>query len=83
MTSPPQVIFANPARTAIGPSVEASKKSRPQSRCRAIKAGHRARRSQADEVGTRPMGNVIQAGTKMNPARQAAIHGGLRCLCRR
>jgi acetyl-CoA acetyltransferase len=23
------------------------------------------------------MGNVIQAGSKMNPARQAAIHGGV------
>jgi acetyl-CoA C-acetyltransferase len=23
------------------------------------------------------MGNTVQAGNKMNPARQAAIHGGL------
>ena len=23
------------------------------------------------------MGNVVQAGTKMNPARQAAVHAGL------
>ena len=30
-----------------------------------------------DEVGTVVMGNVIQAGNKMNPARQAAIHGGV------
>jgi len=31
-----------------------------------------------DEVETAAMGNVVQAGVKMNPARQAAIHGGLR-----
>src|SRR6202007_2411823 len=30
-----------------------------------------------EEVGTVVMGNVVQAGTKMNPARQAAIHAGL------
>src|SRR5258705_4341810 len=30
-----------------------------------------------EEVGTVVMGNVIQAGAKMNPARQAAIHAGL------
>ncbi len=29
------------------------------------------------DVGTVVMGNVIQAGNKMNPARQAAIHGGI------
>jgi len=30
-----------------------------------------------DDVGTVVMGNVIQAGNKMNPARQAAIDGGI------
>ena len=30
-----------------------------------------------DEVQTVVMGNVVQAGTKMNPARQAAVHAGL------
>jgi acetyl-CoA C-acetyltransferase len=29
------------------------------------------------EIDTVVMGNVVQAGNKMNPARQAAIHGGL------
>lgn len=29
-----------------------------------------------DDVDTVVMGNVIQAGNKMNPARQAAINGG-------
>jgi acetyl-CoA C-acetyltransferase len=28
-------------------------------------------------ISTAVMGNVVQAGNKMNPARQAAIHGGL------
>jgi acetyl-CoA acetyltransferase len=32
---------------------------------------------QPDEIGTVVMGNTVQAGNKMNPARQAAIHGGL------
>jgi len=31
----------------------------------------------SDEVETVVMGNVVQAGTKMNPARQAAVHAGL------
>jgi acetyl-CoA C-acetyltransferase len=30
-----------------------------------------------DEIETVIMGNVVQAGVKMNPARQAAIHAGL------
>jgi acetyl-CoA C-acetyltransferase len=30
-----------------------------------------------DEVETVVMGNVVQAGTKMNPSRQAAVHAGL------
>src|SRR5450756_1824235 len=32
---------------------------------------------QPGQVGTVVMGNVIQAGNKMNPARQAAINGGV------
>ena len=31
----------------------------------------------AGDIGTVVMGDVIQAGNKMNPARQAAIHGGI------
>jgi acetyl-CoA C-acetyltransferase len=29
------------------------------------------------KIGTVVMGNVIEAGNKMNPARQSAVHGGL------
>src|ERR1700741_5514743 len=32
---------------------------------------------QPDEMGRVFRGNTVQAGNKMNPARQAAIHGGL------
>ena len=31
-----------------------------------------------DEVETVVVGNVVQAGTKMNPSRQAAVHGAIR-----
>jgi acetyl-CoA C-acetyltransferase len=43
----------------------------------AIKAAVARAGLDPEEVGTVVMGNVIQAGTKMNPARQAAIHAGL------
>src|SRR5271154_323500 len=32
---------------------------------------------QPDELEAVVMGNVVQAGNKMNPARQAAVHAGL------
>jgi hypothetical protein len=43
----------------------------------AIKAAIERAGLESDEIGTAVMGNVEQAGTKMNPARQAAIHGGI------
>jgi acetyl-CoA C-acetyltransferase len=43
----------------------------------AIKAAVARARIDPEEVGTVVMGNVVQAGAKMNPARQAAIHAGL------
>jgi acetyl-CoA acetyltransferase len=33
--------------------------------------------SPSGDIGTVVMGNVIQAGNKMNPARQATIYGGI------
>ena len=36
-----------------------------------------------DSVDEAIMGNVVQAGLGQNPARQAAIHGGLMCGSRR
>src|SRR5713101_3228824 len=78
MTSPRSVIFANPARTAIGTFGGSLKEiAAPNLGAAAIKAAIERAGLKPDEVGTVAMGNVIQAGTKMNPARQAAIHGGL------
>src|SRR5258707_3747616 len=78
MTSPRSVVFANPARTAIGTFGGSLKEiAAPNLGAAAIKAAIERAGLKPDEVGTVAMGNVIQAGTKMNPARQAAIHGGL------
>src|SRR5260370_34566925 len=78
MTSPRSVVFANPARTAIGTFGGSLKEiAAPNLGAVAIKAAIERAGLKSDEVGTVAMGNVIQAGTKMNPARQAAIHGGL------
>src|SRR5258706_12270451 len=78
MTSPRSVVFANPARTAIGTFGGSLKEiAAPNLGAAAIKAAIERAGLKPDEVGTVAMGNVIQAGTKVNPARQAAIHGGL------
>jgi acetyl-CoA C-acetyltransferase len=78
MTSPRSVIFANPARTAIGTFGGSLKEiAAPSLGAVAIKAAIERAGLKPDEVGTVAMGNVIQAGAKMNPARQASIHGGL------
>src|SRR5712664_3718389 len=78
MTSPRSVIFANPSPTAIGTFGGSLKEiAAPNLGAAAIKAAIERAGLKPDEVGTVAMGNVIQAGTKMNPARQAAIHGGL------
>src|ERR1700740_1953001 len=78
MTSPRSVIFANPARTAIGTFGGSLKEiAATDLGAAAIKAAIERAGLKPDEVETVAMGNVIQAGTKMNPARQAAIHGGV------
>ena len=78
MTSPRSVIFANPARTAIGTFGGSLKEiAAPKLGAAAIKAAIERAGLKPDEVGTVAMGKVIQAGAKMNPARQASIHGGL------
>src|SRR5712672_3705177 len=78
MTSPRSVIFANPARTAIGTFGGSLKEiAAPDLGAAVIKAAVARAGLKPDEVGTVAMGNVIQAGAKMNPARQAAIHAGL------
>jgi acetyl-CoA C-acetyltransferase len=78
MTSPRSVVLIAPARTAIA-TFGGSLKEIPASDLGAIaiKAAVARAGIHPDEVGTAVMGNVVQAGAKMNPARQTAIHAGL------
>src|SRR5262245_22335180 len=78
MTSQRSVVFAEPVRTAIGTFGGSLKDmSAPDLGAAAISAAVTRAKLRADEVETVVIGNVVQAGTKMNPARQAAIHAGL------
>jgi acetyl-CoA C-acetyltransferase len=72
------VVFAEPVRTAIG-TFGGSLKDVPAPNLGAVAIGAAVARAKLrpDEVETVVMGNVVQAGTKMNPARQAAVHAGL------
>ena len=72
------VVFAEPVRTAIG-TFDGSLKDVPAPAlgATAIRGAVTRAGIQPDEVGTVVMGNVVQAGTKMNLARQAAVHAGL------
>jgi acetyl-CoA C-acetyltransferase len=72
------VVIAEPVRTAIG-AFGGTLKDVP-----ALDLGAVAIRAAVERAGLKPeevetvaMGNVIQAGTKMNPARQAAVQAGL------
>src|SRR5581483_8608450 len=78
MTSQRQVVFAEPVRTAIG-TFGGSLKDVPAPNLGAVAIGAAVARAKLrpDEAETVVMGNVVQAGTKMNPARQAAAHAGL------
>jgi acetyl-CoA C-acetyltransferase len=73
-----EIVLCNPVRTAIG-SYGGSLKDLPAPVLGAAVVRDAVRRSGLDpaQIETVVMGNVIQAGTKMNPARQAAIGGGL------
>ncbi len=73
-----EIVICSPVRTAIGtyngmlkdtPAVELG--------ATAIKACLERAGVAESDVGTVVMGNVIQAGNKMNPGRQAAIGGGI------
>jgi acetyl-CoA C-acetyltransferase len=78
MTSQRSVVFAEPVRTAIG-TFGGSLKDVPAANLGAvaIRAAVTRAKLRPDEVEAVVMGNVVQAGTKMNPARQAAVHAGL------
>jgi acetyl-CoA C-acetyltransferase len=76
--STPEVVLCNPVRTAIG-AYNGSLKGIPATDLGATVVRETLRRSGFDAaaIGSVLMGNVVQAGNKMNPARQAAIGGGL------
>ena len=72
------VVFAEPVRTAIGTFGGSLKEvPAPDLGATAIRAAVTRARIRPEDVETVVMGNVVQAGTKMNPARQAAVHAGL------
>src|SRR5262252_1461880 len=72
------VVLAAPVRTAIG-TFGGSLKDTPAPALGAVAIGAAVERAglEAEEIGSVVMGNVVQAGAKMNPARQAAIGAGL------
>jgi acetyl-CoA C-acetyltransferase len=72
------IILSHPVRTAIG-AYNGTLKSVPATELGAIVIRETVRRTglSGADIGTIVMGNVIQAGNRMNPARQAAIGGGL------
>jgi acetyl-CoA C-acetyltransferase len=78
MTEQREVVLCTPMRTAIG-TFGGALKDVP-----ATELGAAAIRAALERAGIDPfrvdgvvMGNVVQAGNRMNPARQAAIGGGL------
>ena len=73
-----EVVLCNPTRTAIG-AFNGSLKGVPATELGAVVVRETLKRSglEADRLGSVIMGNVIQAGNRMNPARQAAIGGGV------
>src|SRR6266404_7843915 len=78
MTSPRSVVLAAPVRTAIGTFGGSLRDVASTALgAAAIRAAVQRAGLTSDEVGTVVMGNVIQAGVKMNPGRQAAIGAGL------
>jgi acetyl-CoA C-acetyltransferase len=73
-----EIVLCSPLRTALS-NFGGSLKSVPATELGAVVVRGVLGRTRVDpaKIGTVVMGNVIQAGNKMNPARQAAIYGGL------
>jgi acetyl-CoA C-acetyltransferase len=73
-----EIVLCQPVRTAIG-TYSGSLKSTPATGLGAVAVKAVLDRSGLDpaKLDAVVMGNVVQAGNKMNPARQAAIHGGV------
>src|SRR5229473_1237435 len=73
-----EVVLCHPVRTAIG-TYNGTLKATPATELGSAVVRETLRRSGLDpaRVGSVVMGNVIQAGNRMNPARQAALNGGV------
>src|SRR5262247_1993987 len=73
-----EIVLCKPVRTAIG-AFNGALKSVPATDLGATVVREPLKRAGIDagQIGSVVMGNVIQAGNKMNPARQAAIGGGV------
>jgi acetyl-CoA C-acetyltransferase len=78
MTTSADILITQPVRTAIG-AYNGALKGTPATELGAVVVRETLRRAglAPDRIGSVIMGNVIQAGNRMNPARQAAIGGGL------
>jgi acetyl-CoA C-acetyltransferase len=73
-----EVVLCQPVRTAIG-GFNGALKSAPATALGAVAVRETLARAKLDPalLGSVVMGNVIQAGNKMNPARQAELGGGV------
>jgi acetyl-CoA C-acetyltransferase len=73
-----EIVLCNPVRTAIG-AYNGAFKGVPATELGATVVRESLKRAglEVGDVASVTMGNVVQAGNKMNPARQAAIRGGL------
>lgn len=72
------IVLCNPVRTAIG-AYGGSLKGFAATELGATAIRETLRRSGLDggRLGSVTMGNVVQAGNRMNPGRQAAVNGGV------
>jgi acetyl-CoA C-acetyltransferase len=72
------VVLCHPVRTAIG-TFNGTLKDVPATELGAAVVRETLRRAELDpaKIGSVVLGNVVQAGNRMNPARQAAIGGGV------
>ncbi len=78
MANKKEVVVCSPVRTAIGTYGGMLKDTTAVDLgAVAIRATLERAKLAAGDIDTVVMGNVIQAGNKMNPARQAAINGGI------
>jgi acetyl-CoA C-acetyltransferase len=73
-----EIILAEPVRTAIG-TFNGSLKGIAATELGAVVIAEVVRRAKIapESIHSATMGNVVQAGNRMNPARQAAVGGGL------